>query len=53
MVASGHTVPKPPFEVFSIDTSRERGALRLLGSRSAPLTCSGVKTPLGRRACGS
>ena len=47
MVASGHTVPKPPLDVFSIDTRRERGALRLLGSRSAALTCSPVNTPLG------
>ena len=47
MVASGHTVPKPPLDVFSIETSRERGALRLLGSRRAAFTCSPVNTPLG------
>ncbi len=47
MVASGHTVPKPPLEVFSTETSRERGALRLLGSRSAAFTWSAVNTPLG------
>ncbi len=47
MVASGQTVPKPPLDVFSIETSRERGALRLLGSRRAAFTCSPVNTPFG------
>ena len=31
-VASGHTVPQPPLEVFSTETRRERGALRQVGA---------------------